>query len=604
MNFLRKRIVLLSVVLSLLFILVGCKEDELSTLTVKSNVKAEVTISRSGESKTLVGENLQFTELPTGEYELRATAEGYKDYTESIVLKSSNEIKEIKLDKIPVVKEEATEEKDQAKDSQEKVEVIKADLELSLFDVNNNPLKAKVILKKEDKVIARKEGQKLSFEDLNTGDYKVEVIREGYQKLVKDISLKEDGVEVPLYILGGQIKQLFVDKQNDIGKVKAAIKNIKADEELILALSYLDFSSETPEFNLNNELDRLAKIEYDARARGIDLVKEYGDELIANKVYTLGDEKEFVVSKDLKKANVNATLEAVGQHIYVFVDNNKTVATEKVEQLVAEFDNVIYPKLTKDIAQSKVVVLLTDFKDVPVTGYFNPADLYHDQGNEERMFYLNSDRSINTLLTAAAHQYQHLLFFTDKAKVGRIFNDAWIDQGLAQLAPRVCGYIDYEKEGWSTEKGNGWVYDKDYGYLNNTQKVDLLTHDGSLAFSGASSLFASYVLEQYGTELLDRIMNSSKDPIAVIEDYTDQEFSKIYMNWMTTNITDTINEIDNKLYKYNSFELQRMPKFAKQKINPKGIYYIKLDSNSSLNLDLSRIDGSGKLGIVLIKKKK
>jgi hypothetical protein len=598
----------------------GCK-SKLSTLNVKLNTEAEVTISREGRSETQIGENVQFKDKPVGEYTLVASAEGYEDYQGQVVLQESNEIKEINL--VEIKKDDSTNIPENNKDEEvaevkeePKEEVVetkediieKVDLTLSLFDVNNNELDAEVVLKKDNQIVAKEEGEELYFEDLTAGEYTLEVVKEGYDKLVKNLNLKEEQEELTVYLLGGEVKQLIIENEEDfsrnIEKISEELKNLKDNEELILGVSYLNSNYSQPEFDLSNEIDRLSKIEYDVRKKGNDLVKRYGDNFAFTTAdYTLGDQKEFKISNDVKADKVNATLMGVGEHIYLFVDNNKDVDLEKLDEITDEFDNVIYPTLTRDKTIDKVVVLLTDFNDLPVTGYFDPADLYA-HGNQELIFYLNADRSINTLLTSMAHQYQHLVFFLDKAKANRIANDAWIDQGLAQLAQRVTGYIDYEAKGWSKQRGNGWVYDKDFGYLNNTTEVSVLNHDGSIPFSGAASLFADYLLEQYGAGLMEEIMLSSQDPVKVIEGYTGLAFNKIYLNWMTANIADNLATVNNDIYKYNSFNLNQMPKFVEGQILGEGVYYIKLNAQEGLNLKLPEDSLNNQIGIVLIKKNK
>ncbi len=587
----QKKVVVLSILLVLTLSLVGCNKEELSVLIVKVNTEAEVTLSQGDLSKTLVGKNVQFPEYPVGEYQLEVKAEGYEENIPQTILLEEG-TKKVEVELTPEVKPEELVPAQEIKN-----------LTLKFYDVNQNPLDVEVLLKKDDQLVAKGQGREVELKDVVVDKYSLIINKPGYQTISKPIDLAEVDEELPVYLLGGHVEQSVADREESIDKINQAISQLDDNEELIVALSYLNLNSKEPKFNLDNKLDQLAKIEYDARKRGTELVAKYGNEfLITQSNYSLGDSKEFVVNDDIQKDNVNATLEAKGDHIYLFVDNKTEVAPEKLDKLVAEFDRIIYPNLIKEEGNDKIVVLLTEFLETPVTGYFDPADLYADLGNQEKMFYLNPDRSMNTILAAAAHQYQHLSFFVDKAEAGRAINDAWIDQGLAQLAQRVCGYVDYEKEGWSSDQGNGWVYDQDYGYLNNTDKVNLLVHDGSLAFSGASSLFANYILEQYGSELLEEIGVSSIDPVEVIENYSGKEFTKVYLNWMTANIADQISNITSQVYKYNTFNLAAAPQFMEGPVVEDGIYYIKFDANDKV--DSSLIDLNNQLAMVLIKKEK
>jgi hypothetical protein len=229
--------------------------------------------------------------------------------------------------------------------------------------------------------------------------------------------------------------------------------------------------------------------------------------------------------------------------------------------------------------EDKVVVLLTKFDshEPRITGYFDGGDFYPGEGNEEAMFYVNTNGSKNTILTAAAHQYQHMLFFMNKARLNRTADDFWLNQGLAHVATQVCGYIDFEKEGWSEDEANGWVYDEKYGYLHNTDQVNVLYHDGTLPFTGASSLFTAYLMEQYGPELISqKIMMNSKDPVKVIEKETGKSIEKIFTNWLTTNVTDNIEDIDGEVYNYSAFDLKMMPAFEGGSVSKTGVSYFEV----------------------------
>ncbi len=92
-----------------IFVLVGCRGESLSNLTVELDTEAEVTISRDGESKTEVGRIVQFEGLPVGEYKLDVKAEGFEDLSETVVLGEDDLIKRLTLIEIPVEEEEEVE---------------------------------------------------------------------------------------------------------------------------------------------------------------------------------------------------------------------------------------------------------------------------------------------------------------------------------------------------------------------------------------------------------------------------------------------------------------------------------------------------------------
>ncbi|WP_408956107.1 hypothetical protein [Natroniella sp. ANB-PHB2] len=606
-------LVMLVVLLS--FVLTGCfGGEDVAELTVQvrdleteEEVEAEVTVFKEGYETTEQGSNVQFGEFPTGEYELKVEADGYETNEGVVVLEEEASIFTVELEKIvDEASVEQTEEKeevvDKEKEKAEKIEeeVEKVDLSLRLFDINQNELETEVSLKLDGKLKDEASGIEVIFEDLKPGDYKIEVEREGYDKLIKEINLGAKDKELDLNIEGGAVQQYFSLE----GGEEVVIEDLAADEEAIIGIFNSNLGAYEPTFDLDNELERLAKVEYDVRKRGLELAKEYGTEFaVSESNYSLGQAKEFKISDDVKEGTVTATLDAIGDHIYLFVDLEEEIDSKKLERLVKEFDNNIYPLLAREEGVDEVVVLLSEFDSPYITSYFDPADLYAEQGNEEFMFYLNSTREENTLLSSAVRQYQHLNFYLEKVAIDRNVNDVWIDEGLAHAAQILAGYIDSEYEGWSDKAGNGWLYDDDFGYLNNTEKVDLLVHDGSLYFSGAASLFVSYLYDQYGVELIDSIVVAEEDPRVVIEEYTGKDFIKVYTNWITANVVDSIPEIDNRRYNYSVFDLQEIPGFS-ERFSALGVNYIKVEGEGeTVKFEIPAEFGED-LGVVVINRKK
>ena len=654
----------LTILLAGLLVLVGCNQD-LGTLTVEvkdeagENLNATVTASRGGQTREKESSDgiVQFKDIPTGTYEVNVTKEGYQTLADSVTLEEKNLNYEVTLKEktynlkvnvsdqsgadltataklegadaahtVTVDNGSATVEDLKAGDYQltvtkdgyqsatqdititdhnmkanlklakiesktEEKEKQKVALEVNIKDINNNQLPAQVQIKQDSSVVKEDTAARVQFEDLTAGQYTINITKDSYQDWTKEVNLTKSSQTINATLKGGPIGQnIFSAKQ---GSQTVQLGSLEDNEEVIVALTKLNW-------NQINEEDI-----YTPRRKENQLVKEHGTNFATTeRNYQVGDTKEFKLpAKVCKKDTVSAELAKAGEHIYIFVAEDSYVSEEDLETLATEFDNSIFPSLTnrKNI-NGKITVLLSDFSDYQMTGYFDAADLYPNMGNEEPMFYINARRSGNTLLTSAAHQYQHLNFFVDKAKAGRVANDAWINQGLSQLAPQLLGYIGPASEGWSPEKGNGWVYDQDFGYLNNTSEVNLLVHDGSLPFTGAAALFANYLADNYGTELIRELVTSSQGPRAVIADYTGTSFNQVYLNWVTTNVTDSIEEIDNPIYNYSQFDLAKMPKSATEEDNNYGVNYFKVNKGE---FSIYPPEGyEGKIGVVIIKHQK
>jgi len=662
-KFNRKGLIFVSLVVISMLLFAGCQKEEVGSLmlNVEGPEEAQITVENGTTKTETVQGSQKFEELPAGEYTITAESDGYQTAEKTIVIKAgettTDTVRLVANDTTPqaynvkvnvvdkkgkkvsgtadIIDPEGETTTEQVEDGllefkatpgeytvkveKEGYGVIEKtvtvgnedkelditlqtqsfDLAVNVVDGNGNPLRATIDLQDDEEVQLTKENSAVTFEGLSAGEYRLEVARKGYEKQVKEVKLTADK-EVSIALAGGQIKQHLIKQDNPQGSVK--IENLAADEEAIVAASYLNMEQNPQDFDGND-------LEYKARQRGLKLIEEYGANFKTTEFdYSVGETKEFAISDDVKAGQITATLEAKGEHVYVFVDNNEEVSQAKLDSLVTEFDSNIYPRLTPDQpATEKAVVVLTEFdkvEDKPyVTGFFDPVDLYQGEGNQQYMFYLNSTRPKNTLLAAAAHQYQHLVFFTKKAELERTGNDAWIDQGIAHLSSQLCNYINFGEQGWSDEKANGWVYDDDYGYLNNTGNVNVLYHDGSLPFTGGSGLLTAYLVEQHGPELIQQIMTSAQDPVTVIEEYTGRDFEQIYANWVTANVADNISEIENEVYKYNAFDLNMMPKF-KRAIPQTGVNYFKVSgTGGDVSIDLPK-ELRDDLLIVVVRKAK
>ena len=534
------------------------------------------------QTKTITNGSATIKNLKAGDYQLSITKDGYKSATKEITISNDNLTTNLTLTK--------TSDEDKQKQEQQGKEQEEANLTVNVADINNNQLPATITLQENNSVLKEKVAAETNFKNLTPGEYTIKVSRPGYKTSHKNINLNKSNSKLNITLKGGPIGQNIFSA--DQGKQTVQMSSLGENEELIVAITKLNWSDIKPE-----EI-------YEPRRRGNELVKNRGTKFAnPDRNYDLGATKEFKLPEKVSdKGTVSAELVKKGEHIYLFAAEGAYTKEADLDNLVHEFDNKIFPSLTnKKNIEGRITLLLAPFSDYQMTGYFNPADLYPNLANQEPMFYVNSRRSGNTLLTSAAHQYQHLNFFVDKAKAGRVANDAWINQGLSQLAPQLLDYIGPGSEGWSPEKGNGWVYDQDFGYLNNTSEVNLLNHDGSLPFTGAAGLFANYLLDNYGEQLIYQIVTSSQDPQAVIADYTGKSFNRVYLNWVTTNVTDSVAEIDAPIYNYSQFDLAKMPKFATDQASNTGVNYFKIDKNE---FSIYPPEGyEGKVGIVIIKKK-
>jgi hypothetical protein len=415
-----------------------------------------------------------------------------------------------------------------------------------------------------------------------------------------------------------------LDKNSNIVSIPA--ENIKKSNKR-------DVIEKESKSNNNSEQEQM-----DISMRQIEdkLFKDYGvSKLLNNSVsiqslaYQVGDQKEFKMADNYNQANpptVTATVQKVSDYAYIFVDENVSISSAKLDAFADEFDNQIFPTDTKYFANhdyftggydidsnQKVIILITELDTDPsdgtLMGYFAPWDVYSSSeitaSNEADMFYINSwainNMELKQTLGTLAHEFQHLLFFIEKKfYANRELTDTWINEGFSGLAEYLNGYYSYS--------GDRRIIDSigDRGYFNYPQGESLVYWNNQLSDYGASNLFAFYLYKRFGIGIIKDIISSSKSPIEVISNnYGD--FTGLFLDWMITNyITDDSNNSFNN-YNY-PFALEYYPAYATLDqyttsdsflIKSTGVKYYKIDGSgveTSLIISLPK-----RTGVVIYK---
>ncbi|WP_018247611.1 hypothetical protein [Orenia marismortui] len=387
----------------------------------------------------------------------------------------------------------------------------------------------------------------------------------------------------------------------------------------------------------NKVSNNLEQVKLDAQMRQFEnelinknyqMINRLENNVSIQAVYQQGDKKEFKISNysDRIDNNVTATLEKVSERAYIFVDDNYYIASSKLDTFAAEFDNQIFDTDMEYFAKhdynsggydfdsnEKVIILITeldnDATDGTLMGYFAPWDLFPEEdyvaSNQADMFYINSwsinNMDLDDTLATLAHEFQHLLFFVEKEfHTKRQVNDTWINEGFSGLAEYLNGYYAYTGDARITDS-EGYS-----GYFDYPQGESLLYWNNQLSDYGASNLFAYYLYQKYGTEVIKEIMTSDQDPIDLISNQH-EDFSSLFLDWAITNyITDDSN---NRFGQYNyPMQLEYYPNDVILNesynrddftINSTGVKYYLINGsgvNTSLKINLSE-----KTGIVVYR---
>lgn len=154
---------------------------------------------------------------------------------------------------------------------------------------------------------------------------------------------------------------------------------------------------------------------------------------------------------------INAKKLAESEHCIVYADEKANVSYEAAEAIVGEYEAKIYTQITdvfgmfEDVdGNGKLILLLLDiidgyngnFQNSYVAGFFQAYHLFkksnnYRYSNEADMLFLDTNPlavGSETFYSTIAHEFQHLINFSNTALNGGTVEDTWIDEGLATAA--------------------------------------------------------------------------------------------------------------------------------------------------------------------------
>ncbi len=287
---------------------------------------------------------------------------------------------------------------------------------------------------------------------------------------------------------------------------------------------------------------------------GIRFSKTFLIILVLLPCIALADSKDDVykffvdASFDLESRDeISAVLKKVSLKAYFYVDKdwydsleNKREIEDILEILAHEFDETIYPQLTEAYGREwspgidndpHITILFQQMKN-DVAGYFNMGDEYekvqNNRSNEREMIYLNTKNiSYEIIKSYIAHEFTHLINFNRKDRLRGIEDEIWLNEMRAEIAPTIIGY------------------DKDYQNSNLKQRVKSFIegpHDSLVEWLahkkdyGIISMFANYLIDYYGIDVLTNSMGLNKMGIVslnqAIEDKDiDRTLAEVFINW-------------------------------------------------------------------------
>lgn len=312
-----------------------------------------------------------------------------------------------------------------------------------------------------------------------------------------------------------------------------------------------------------------------------------GARTITSTPHNLGDVAQFYNSTD----TVDATLVAMTDHAYFWVEDGLDLDPAEIRQAAERFEAEFYPQIVRLFGEvwtpgidgdPRFSVLHAQHGASDELGRFNsedefPQSLYR-HSNEQELIYMNMGEltlGSNLYYGTLVHEVQHLVqWYIDPSET------VWLNEGLSQLAELYVGFddtapsIDYLEQ--PEIRLNSWDYEDEQVYAH---------------YAGAY-LFSVYLWEQLGDaaiqELARHPANGMASVWAILQGYQpDTTLEQFTAAWAAANYLDDDNAA--RPYFYQSLHL-RQPYIA-AKLEPSapslerleemeqfGVHYIDLSS--------------------------
>jgi len=256
--------------------------------------------------------------------------------------------------------------------------------------------------------------------------------------------------------------------------------------------------------------------------------------------HQVGETEEFVLTDlvDTSEYTVAATVRAVTDHAYFFVQDDAGFTQSALDEIAQDFESDVWPDITSSFgepptpgvdADPRITILHADLRGAG--GYVSASNEYPAAAvpNSAEREILYVDQSLlsspgaeyNSLV---AHELQHLVHLA-----GDRNEESWVNEGLSEVAWEIAGggtdgvleFLDRPDTQLTT-----WPYVEDVG-----------------VHYSASELFFGYLLDQYGgRENAQELNEQQGNGIAGVEAYLEKfgkTFNEVFADFAVANILDT-----------------------------------------------------------------
>ena len=245
-------------------------------------------------------------------------------------------------------------------------------------------------------------------------------------------------------------------------------------------------------------------------------------------------------------------LRLVSPTAYWYVEKGQEVRQAALERAAAEFEEVIYPRVTGYFGQEWTPGVDNDPHLNIIhghirgaAGYFSSTDEYptavRPRSNQREMIYINSDYltvGSDVYLQVLAHELQHAIHWNHDPS-----DEAWISEGLAELAVTVAGYVEGAPRSFMRRPFVSLVH-----WPIDNANIG--------AHYGGASLFMHYLAEHYGGHHgsneaqaagnlgnLRQLQDETADDIRGVDAFLSEtgaevDFHAVFQDWVAANFLD------------------------------------------------------------------
>ena len=318
---------------------------------------------------------------------------------------------------------------------------------------------------------------------------------------------------------------------------------------------------------------------------------EVGPREISRPAFQIGDRQLFRTDD----GNVEATLVAITEHTYFWIDDALYLAEADVNAAAQRLENDFYPRINHLFDQPWTpgidkdnrfsILHLAGNGDEFELGYFSdqdeyPRTLFRDS-NEQEIVYLNmgqldigSDLYFGTLIHELQHLFQWNLDMNE---------ETWLNEGISQLAEKYAGLDTALPDAYLAQPDvrlDHWEYDEDV--------ID--------AHYANSYLFALYLWAQLGEMGVYELVRQPANGLAAVAIILDgfqpeRSLEQFIADWTIANFLNDPNAGEQYAYLNQQLaqptlqdRIRKVPFSAMFELDQLAVHYFDVDYKGPLNL--------------------